>query len=185
MTAVRALATYEDLFSLPEHHIGEVVFGVLHSTPRPALPHAAAATAISEELGPPFKRKKNGPGGWVILYEPELHLHADIVVPDLAGWRRKRLPELPQTAFLTLSPDWVCEVLSPSTASLDRGDKLKVYAREKVSHVWLVDPIATTLEILLLDGATYRLLEVFSGTTPVRAVPFDAIAFDIGALWAR
>jgi Putative restriction endonuclease len=185
MPVARALATYEDLFSLPPHHVGEILFGVLHGSPRPAFPHAVAASALGGELSPPFKRGKGGPGGWVILYEPELHLQADILVPDLAGWRRERMPVIPSDAFSTLASDWVAEVLSPSTAALDRGDKLKIYLRERVAHVWLVDPIATTLEILELDGSSYRLIDVFSGIEPVRAVPFDAIAFDIAALWAR
>ena len=184
MTAAKKVATYEDLFSLPEHHTGQIVFGVMHAHPRPAFPHAAAASAIGEELGPPFKRGKGGPGGWFILYEPELHLGSDILVPDLAGWRRDRMPEAPRTAFTTLAPDWVCEVLSPSTASLDRGPKLKVYARERVQHVWLVDPDGKTLEILVLDGSTYRIAEVFSGEALVRAVPFEAIELDLSILWA-
>ena len=117
--------------------------------------------------------------------EPELHLGADILVPDLGGWRRERLPEAPKAAFISVAPDWVCEVLSPSTGSLDRGDKLKVYARENVTHVWLVDPEPKTLEILLLDGATYRILEVFGGDAKVRAVPFDAIELELSFLWAR
>jgi Uma2 family endonuclease len=185
MPAVRALATYEDLLSVPPHHVGEILFGVLHASPRPALPHAVAASALGGELSAPFKRGKGGPGGWVILDEPELHVQADILVPDLAGWRRERMPVVPSDAFTTVAPDWVAEVLSPSTASIDRGDKLKIYLREGVHHVWLIDPIATTLEILALDGTSYRLIEVFSGIEPVRAVPFDAIAFDIAALWAR
>ncbi len=185
MSAAQKLATYEDLLALPDHWIGEIVFGVMHAQPRPAIPHAVAATALGDELGPPFKRKRGGPGGWVILYEPELRLGADIVVPDLAGWRRERMPVTPDTAFIALSPDWVCEVLSPSTASFDRGDKLKVYARERVSHVWIVDPIAKTLEVLGLDGSTYRILDVFSGDNGVRAVPFDAIELALGVLWER
>lgn len=184
MTAAKKLATYEDLFSLPAHHTGQIVFGTMHAHPRPALPHAAAASAIGEELGPPFKRGRGGPGGWWILFEPEVHLGADILVPDLAGWRRERMPESPRTAFTTLAPDWVCEVLSPSTASLDRGAKLKVYARERVPHVWLVDPDGRTLEVLTLDGATYRIAEVFSGDAKARVVPFDAIELDLSILWA-
>ncbi len=114
MTAAKKLATYEDLFSLPPNLVGQIVFGTLHAHPRPAVPHALAASAIGEELGPPFKRGRGGPGGWLILDEPELHVAADVLVPDLAGWRRARLPEAPRTAFFTLAPDWVCEVLSPS-----------------------------------------------------------------------
>ncbi len=178
------LATYEDLFSIPPHHTGEIVGGVLHVSPRPALPHIRAATVVGEEIGPPFGRGKGGPGGWVILDEPELHFGPDIVVPDLGGWRRERL--LPDTfvgAFVRLAPDWVCEVISPSTARFDRSEKLQVYAREGVTHVWFVDAAPQTLEVLRLDGATYRIIKTFSGEGPVRAEPFDAIELLLGALW--
>ena len=182
--AARTQATFAELEALPANVIGQIVLGVLHAHPRPAVPHALAASALGEELGPPFKRGRGGPGGWLILDEPELHLADDVLVPDLAGWRRERMSEAPRTAFLSVSPDCVCEVLSPSTGSLDRGDKLKVYARESVTHVWLVDPLARTLEVLLLDGATYRILDVLSDDTKARVVPFDAIELDLAVLWA-
>lgn len=183
MTAAEKLATYEDLLSVPEHHLGQIVGGLLHVAPRPALDHAIAASTLGAELDGPFRRGKGGPGGWLILDEPEVHLLADVVVPDLAGWRRERLSEIPRAPFLSLAPDWVCEVLSPSTAAFDRGAKLKVYARENVAHVWLVDPAAKTLEVLVLDGPSYRIGEVFSGDRGIRAIPFDAIELDLGALW--
>jgi len=185
MTSAKKFATYEDLFAIPEHHTGQILFGVVHAHPRPAVPHAIAASAIGEELGAPFKRGRGGPGGWVNLDMPELNLGADVLVPDLAGWKRERMPETPRAAFISLSPDWACEVLSPSTSSLDRGDKLKVYAREHVAYVWLVDPEAKTLEVLQLDGPTYRIAAVFSGDAAVRAAPFDAIELDLSILWAR
>jgi Uma2 family endonuclease len=178
-------ATHADLEALPPNMVGEIVRGVLYASPRPASPHAAAASAVGEELGPPFKRGKGGPGGWVILYEPELHLVEDVLVPDLAGWRRTRMPEMPHVAAFTLSPDWVCEVLSPSTAKLDRGEKLPVYARARVDHVWLVDPIEQYLEILRLDGETYRIIATHFTDAKVRAEPFDAIELDLSVLWAR
>lgn len=181
-----APATYEDILALPRHVVGEIIFGVLHVNPRPAPPHAVAATALGEELGPPFKRGKGGPGGWVLLDEPELHLGADILVPDLGGWRRERMPEIPfEKAYFELAPDWVCEVLSKSTAATDRSDKLAIYARERVSHVWFVDPIVKTLEILRLDGATYRIVAVHRDDAKVRAEPFDAIELELSTLWAR
>jgi len=178
-------ATYKDLLALAPNLIGEIVFGVLHATPRPAPRHAWASTALGEELGPPFRRGRGGPGGWILLDEPELHLAEHVLVPDLAGWRRERLPRLPiDKAYLDLAPDWVCEVLSPGTAALDRGDKCKVYAASGVTHVWLVEPDSRTLEVLELDGATYRVRDVFSGDALIRAVPFDAIELELGALWA-
>jgi hypothetical protein len=191
MTAAEKLATYEDLLSVPEHHLGQIAGGLLHVALRPALDHAIAASTLGAELDGPFRRGKGGPFGasadkgslWLILDAPEVHLMADVVVPDLAGWRRERLSEIPRAPFLSLAPDWVCEVLSPSTAAFDRGAKLKVYARENVAHVWLVDPAAKTLEVLVLDGPSYRIGEVFSGDRGIRAIPFDAIELDLGALW--
>lgn len=181
-----APATYADILALPRHVVGEIFFGVLHVNPRPAPAHALAASALGEELGPPFKRGKGGPGGWVLLFEPELHLHDDIVVPDLGGWRRERMPEVPiDKAYFELAPDWVCEVLSPSTAATDRDDKLRIYSRERVSHVWLVDPILKTLEVLRLDGVTYRIVAVHRDDARVRAEPFDAIELELATLWAR
>ena len=183
----RKRATYEDVLAAPAHKIAEVIDGDLFLHPRPALAHAQAASALGAEIGTPFGRGKGGPGGWIILDEPELHLgrEPDIVVPDLAGWRRERLPELPDAAFLTLAPDWLCEVLSPSTQRLDRTRKMRVYLRERVTHLWLVDPAARTLEIYRLDGPTYRLVDTHSDDTNVRAEPFDAIELELVALWQR
>jgi len=151
----------------------------------PASRHARAASTLGEELGPPFNRGRGGPGGWIILDEPELHLGADILVPDLAGWRRDRMPELPEVAAFELAPDWACEVLSQSTSAFDRGEKLPIFAREKVVHVWFVDPIVKTLEILRLDGETYRIIATHHDGANVRAEPFDAIELELAALWAR
>jgi Uma2 family endonuclease len=171
--------------ALPSHLTGQILFGVLHALPRPASPHARAASALGEELGPPFKRGRGGPGGWVILDEPELHLASDVVVPDLAGWRRARMPEIPDVAAFTLPPDWAAEVLSPGTAAIDRGDKMTIYARERVGHVWLVDPSEKTLEVFRLDGESYRLVAVSRDDARVRPEPFDAVELDLALLWAR
>jgi Uma2 family endonuclease len=179
-------ATYADILALPDHVVGELIGGELFVSPRPAPRHALALSALGEELGPPFKRGRGGPGGWMIVIEPELHLGADVVVPDIAGWRRERMPEMPVTeAYLTLAPDWLSEVQSPATAALDRGRKLPLYAAQRVSHVWMVDPVAQTLEVLRLDGDTYRIVMVASGADRVRAEPFDAIELDLSILWMR
>ena len=179
----RQPATYDDLLKVPDHLVAEILDGQLHVSPRPAPRHADASSGLAGVLRNPFDRGRGGPGGWRILGEPELHLAADVVVPDLAGWRRERMPVLPDQTFVSLAPDWVCEVLSPSTAVFDRRDKLPVYAREAVTHVWLIDPTARLLEVLRLDGATYRIIATFAGDESVRAEPFDAIELALAALW--
>jgi Uma2 family endonuclease len=178
-------ATYDDLRAVPEPWVAQLIDGELITHPRPASPHVVATSALGEELGPPFKRGRGGPGGWVILDEPELQLGGDVLVSDLAAWRRERMPEIPHTAAFELSPDWVCEVLSPSTEAVDRGKKTRVYAREGVTFVWLVNPATRTLEVLELASGLYRIVAVFAGDTPVRAIPFDAIELDLAQLWAR
>jgi Uma2 family endonuclease len=178
-------ATYEDLLSVPEHLVAEIIHGELVTHPRPASPHARAPSRLGALLDGPFDRGKGGPGGWVILDEPELHLHGHVLVPDLAGWRRERMPELPDAAAFELAPDWICEVLSPSTAAADRADKMPIYAMEQVSHVWLVDPIAQTLEVLRLDGETYRLVQTSRSDAVVHVEPFAALELELASLWAR
>lgn len=182
--SARPLATYDDVLAAPRDKVAEVIRGRLHTHPRPALPHAAAASALSDELGPPFKRGRGGPGGWIILFEPELHLGQDILVPDLAGWRRERLPALPAEPFISLAPDWVCEVLSPSTAKMDRVEKLPVYARESVRHVWLLDPIQRMLEVFRMDEGRYTLLGAYKDDDVVTAEPFEVFALELAVLWA-
>jgi Uma2 family endonuclease len=185
MSGAARRATYRDVIEAPPLLVAEVVEGVLYTHPRPRPRHTEAASGLGGELWGPFQRGRGGPGGWWILDEPELHLgpDPDIVVPDLAGWRRERLPALPEEAFFALAPDWACEVLSPTTAQLDRAKKVPLYAREGVSHVWLVDPDARTLEVLALDGSTYRVMGTHGGDTVVHAPPFDAIGLELQALW--
>jgi Uma2 family endonuclease len=178
-------ATYADLEALPPNVVGELVEGELYVSPRPAFPHAVAASQLGGELIGPFNRGRGGPGGWIILDEPELHLGNDVVVPDLAGWTRERMPLPPRTAATSLAPDWVCEVLSPSTVALDRGAKLRVYAREGVRHVWWVDPEARTLEVLQLEGTHFLLLGSHSGKAQVRAPPFEALELELAVLWGE
>lgn len=178
-------ATYADLEAVPSHLVAEIINGELRTLPRPAPPHTEAASALGGELHGPFRRGIGGPGGWRILDEPEFHLGPDVLVPDLAGWRLERMPRLPQTAFFELPPDWVCEVLSPSTAADDRADKMPIYAREGVRYAWLVDPILQTLEVFVLTAERqWILLSVYRGNARVRAEPFDAVELDIALLWA-
>ena len=183
--AAQRPATYADLRRVPATMIAELIAGTLHTQPRPASPHAQATSTLGEELGPPFKRGKGGPGGWIILDEPEVHLGKDVVVPDLAGWRREMMPELPEVAYFEQRPDWVCEAVSPTTARHDRVRKMPLYARAGVHHVWIVDPAAKTLEVYRLDGDTFRLISTHGGDEHVRAEPFDAVELELGALWMR
>ena len=134
-------------------------------------------------MGSPFLRGRGGPGGWWIVDEPELHLDGDVLVPDLAGWRQERMPDRPSGAFIDLTPDWICEILSPSTSRLDRIHKLPIYAREGVRHAWLVDPIARTLEVFRLEGGRWTLIGAHGDEPTVRAEPFDAVDLDLLALW--
>ncbi len=178
------LARYEDLLDLPEHWVGEILGGQLHSHPRPAPRHARAYSALTGKLWGPFDEGFGGPGGWWILDEPEIHLGPDILVPDLAGWRRERLPALPDSAWFELAPDWVCEILSPSTARIDRAVKMPIYAREGVAHLWLVDPDARTLEVYRLEEGHWLLLATLQEQDPVQQPPFEALSFPLGSLWA-
>jgi len=176
---------YAELERLPPNVVGEIIGGELYVSPRPAIRHARASTRLGGELGGPFDRGRGGPGGWVLLDAPELRLDQDVLVPDLAGWRRERMPELPDVVGVTLAPDWVCEVLSPSTAALDRARKMAVYAREGVRHLWLVDPAPRTLEVYRLEQGGWRVLPTHVDNDRVRAEPFEALALELGALWER
>ena len=176
-------ATYQDVLDAPANRVAEIVDGTLYTQPRPAPRHAVASSRLGIDLGGPFDRGRGGPGGWWILDEPELHLGEDILVPDLAGWRRERLAELPDTAYFTLAPDWACEVLSASTRRLDLHEKRPVYAREGVGHLWLVDPADRTLEAFDLRGGQWVLIASAKDDDPVSIRPFDAITFSLGDLW--
>ena len=177
-------ATYQDVLDAPAHQVAEIIGGTLHTHPRPAMPHALASSYLSDELVGPYGKGRGGPGGWWIVFEPELHLGEEIVVPDLAGWRRERMPEYPQTAYATLALDWVCEVLSPSTRRLDLQEKRPVHARESVAHLWLVDPIDRTLEAFELRDGEWVLIACAMDDESVSVRPFDAITFSLGDLWA-
>ena len=176
-------ATYDDLIKIPDNLVAEIVGGELHASPRPAPRHSVAETIIGTLIAGPFHLGRGGPGGWWILQAPELHLAADVVVPDFAGWRRARMPSPPETAYIELAPDWVCEVLSPSTASLDRTRKLAVYARERVAHSWLVDPVARTLEVLRLEADRWVIVSSHAGRESVRAEPFSVVELALSDLW--
>ena len=176
-------ATYQDVLDAPAHLVAEIIDGTLYTHPRPAPAHAVASSVLGGELGPPFHRGQGGPGGWWILDEPELHIGEDVVVPDLAGWRRERMPELPDTAYFALAPDWVCEVLSNSTRRIDLHEKRPIYAREGVPHLWLIDPADRALEAFELREGQWLLIASANDDEPVSIRPFDAITFSLGDLW--
>ena len=176
-------AVYADIDALPSNMVGEIIFGVLHSHPRPAPRHAVAANAVAYEITGPFGRGIGGPGGWIFMVEPELHLGTHVIVPDLAGWKRERLTPFPETAYIETPPDWICEVLAPSTQAIDRTDKLTVYAEFGVKHCWYVDPIARTLEVMALAGDKWMIAATFKNDDAVAAVPFEVHTFGLDGLW--
>ena len=181
---VKKFATYEDLIKVPDHLIAEIIAGELITSPRPGPRHVHAASSLGGDIVNPFQKGRGGPGGWWILDEPEIHLQGDILVPDLAGWRKEIVPVLPVSKhYFEIAPQWVCEVLSPSTAGIDRVKKLPIYAREKVDYVWLIEPVAKTLEIYQRSESRWFLLNTFTGDDRIRAAPFDAIEIDLGSLW--
>ena len=177
-------ATYDDLVAVPDNFVAEIVDHELWTSPRPSPRHAVAAGELGAQLGWPFGSGGRGPGGWRILPEPELHVGPHVVVPDLAGWRLERMPGVPTTAWFSLAPDWICEIVSPSTVFLDRSKKLRVYAEAGVRHAWLVDPILRSLEVLRLEAGWWTALDLHVGDGVVRVAPFDARALELGLLWA-
>jgi Uma2 family endonuclease len=180
---VRRPATYQDVLDAPEHMVAQLIEGALHLHPRPNLGHAVAGSSLTGTLNTAFQRGVGGPGGWWILFEPELHLGADVLVPDLAGWRRERMPVRPQEPWTDLAPDWVCEVLSASTRRLDLIDKRRLYAQAGVPHLWLADQAEQTLEAFSLRHGAWTLIAALKDDDEVRIPPFDAIAFPLSVLW--
>jgi len=179
-------ATYDDLMQVPDHLVAELIDGEIFTSPRPASPHARAAGGIFRDVarfdGPPEPPER--PGGWWVLFEPEIHFGDDVLVPDVAAWRRERMPSIPNVAAFTLAPDWVCEVVSPSTSRLDRTKKLAVYARAGVGHTWLVDPLVRTLEIYRLEGGRWIVAASHGGEERIAAVePFEGLAIDLSRWW--
>ncbi|MBF0164958.1 MAG: Uma2 family endonuclease [Magnetococcales bacterium] len=189
MNALPALALepdpYQQLLDLPENLVGEIIDGALYTQSRPSGPHGMSEGGIFSDAYIPFQRGSGGPGGWWILMEPELHFIRDreVLVPDVAGWRRERMPKIPSEHRFEVVPDWVCEVLSPSTARKDRLLKLAVYARFGVGFCWLVDPLARTVEVFRLVEGQWLLEGVHGGEARMRAVPFDAVEMDLSLWW--
>ncbi len=179
-------ASYEDLYTLPENMTGEIVDGELTASPRPSPEHANVAFALSAEIGPPYRFGRGGPGGWIILFEPEIEFSKnDILVPSFAGWRRERFPGWPQVNWLSVAPDWICEILSPSTARNDRITKMNIYARHEVRYFWLIDPRDRTLEAFILESGRWVKMAGFSDYDKVRVEPFEEIEIDLSNFWAE
>lgn len=179
-------ANYEDLYHIPENMTGEIIDGELSVTPRPARRHAHAASGLGAEVVHSYQFGRGGPGGWIIYDEPEIHFEAtNIIVPDLAGWRKERLTTLPEEHRFTVPPDWICEILSPRTASIDRVKKMRTFARHGVPYVWLIDPALRTLEVFKLESGRWVRCDAFEGNETVRAEPFHEIEIDLGILWVE
>lgn len=182
----RPRATYDDLRRVPDDLVAEILDGELFTSPRPASSHAYAHTRIVAMLDAAFGEPggaSRGPGGWWVLLEPELHLGEDVLVPDVAAWRKERMAVLPDAPSFSLAPDWICEVLSPGTGRIDRAKKLPIYAREGARNLWLVDPLARTLEIYRLEGGRWLLLAAHGGDETVRAEPFEALEASLTRWW--
>ena len=176
-------ARYSDILALPENLVGEIVDGELIVHPRPTGEHSQVQAELGSDLVFAFNRGRGGPGGWWIRPEIELHLGRDILVPDLSGWRRTVMPDAPRGPFITVAPQWICEVLSPRTALIDRGRKLRKYARHGVDHAWLIDTTSKTVEVLRREAQKWVIVDVFGGDAKVRAEPFDAVESDLSVLW--
>jgi hypothetical protein len=175
---------FDEFMALPENQVGEIIHNVLYTEPRPAPKHTRTYSALGYTVAGPFDGGIGGPGGWWILDEPELHIEGHILVPDLAGWKRERMPELPETAWFECVPDWVCEILSPSTSQKDRIIKMPVYADLGVKYLWIIDPLIQTLEVYQLENKHWILMASLRRDDKVSAIPFDAIEFGLDSLWA-
>jgi Uma2 family endonuclease len=176
-------ATYEDLLKVPDNLVAELIDGELYTSPRPGSRHARASSILGAKLVNAFDSGDGGPGGWWIVDEPELHLASNALVPDLAGWRRERMPVYPDAPVFEVAPDWLCEVQSPSTARVDRVKKLPIYAAHGIQHVWLIDPNARTLEVLRLENGRWILAGNYGGEDAVCAEPFENVDLNLSALW--
>ena len=183
ITPIPHTVSYQDVLDAPEGVIAELINGTLHTQPRPAMPHALTSSSLGDEIVSPFQKGRGGPGGWWIIDEPEIHLGDDVLVPDIAGWRRETMPHYPDAPWSTIRPDWVCEVLSPSSRRRDRFEKRAIYAEQGVGWLWLVDPAARELEAFELRAGAWTLIAALKDDDPVCVAPFDAITFSLAVLW--
>lgn len=178
---------------VPPEQVAEILDGELFVMPRPKPRHSNAMAGLTAILDGPFRRGRGGPGGWLILIEPELHLgpKPDKVVPDLAGWRQERFPREvieadadTEPAAITVAPDWICEILSEGTEAIDRGKKMRIYRRERVGYLWFLDPRSQSLEVYRLNArGRWEELETYEEAVTVRAEPFEAIELELASLF--
>lgn len=172
-------ATYADVEAAPPHYIVELVGGRLHAMSRPRARHLRAESRLNAQLSTPYDWGEGGPGGWWILTEPEVHWELDTVVtvPDLAGWRKEKMSDLPGDHKFRVVPDWICEILSPSTRQYDLNEKMPLYAAYGAPYLWLVDPDDSTVRTYRLDNNQWTLTASFSGSEFISAEPFEAVSF--------
>jgi len=176
---------YTQLEALPKNMTGQIVNNRLIAMPRPTVPHCLARSVLGADILPSYQYGRGGPGGWWIIDEPEVHFIRDIevVVPDIAGWRKERMPRPPRTHRCEIVPDWVCEIASPSTAKLDRTEKMPLYAKYGVRYLWLVDPLLKTLEVYELRDGCWLNIKNYKDNDAVSAVPFNEIVIQLDDLW--
>lgn len=179
----RKRATYNDLYAIPENMVGEIIDGDLVTSPRPSRNHGYAASIIGNELGPPYNMGRGGPGGWIIIGEPEISFGDNILVPDIAGWKKERFPGAEDHNWISVSPDWVCEIVSRGSIRLDRVKKMGIYARHRVPYFWIIDPVNKTLEALKNEAGRWVIIGTYAEDDKVRAEPFQEIEFDLHCLW--
>ncbi|MDI1450184.1 Uma2 family endonuclease [Polyangium sp. 6x1] len=182
--AARKRATYEDLLALPPNVKGEILDGVLYTQPRPRFRHMRTATILGGNISSPFDSGWTGPGGWWIVVEPGIELpDSPEVSPDIAGWRRERMLETPEDGPITVVPDWVCEILSPSTRRYDEHTKKWFYARHGVSWLWLIDPDARLLTAHRLQNGGWFQFGSWVDDDRARIEPFESVELSLSALW--
>ncbi|MEY4544369.1 MAG: hypothetical protein RL685_564 [Pseudomonadota bacterium] len=180
------LATFEDLLRLPEGVRAEVLEGQVITSPAPLPKHSKAQRALGSFVGGPFDDDDGhgGPGGWWIFVEVDVQLGLhDIVRPDLAGWRRERLLNPGDQRPILVAPDWVCEVLSPSTAVHDRIIKRNLYVLAGIGHYWIVDVDARTLEVFQRQDERWLLVGTYGDEAVARLPPFEEVELAVGRLF--
>jgi len=176
-------ASYNDLYNIPDNMVGEIIDGELIGTPRPSARHANIEFVLSGRLAPPYRFGEGGPGGWIFLIEPELMLGEHLLVPDLAGWKKERFPGVPEENWISVNPDWICEILSPRTIRIDKVKKMPIYAQHRVPYLWLVDPTNKTLEVFKLESGKWSVFGAFAENDKMRAEPFEEVEIDLTNLW--